>query len=248
MKTYSIIWDECKNINACIFICTDLSISEESCRTRGKCLQGYLSAEPANSQRRHSSTAGYSQICSACQRLRKWSYTGLWSHAFLPCPQLPFITPFRSNRVLQAKEKSFHHCPFAINEGASVILEVSETPNISWALKPSKQVKYICVWENCDVIWTANAVNAKPYKIKEGWNHWGINIHNAEQLEVLHKRFLKDLTKEVLHLTQRYIHFLTAVYILRSLYQLCPQNNTNMLNDGEPNKEITPEETQWMDF
>lgn len=66
----------------------------------------------------------------------------------LPCPQLPFITQFRSKWVLPAKERSSHHYPFAINKGALVISEVSDTTNFREGFKASQSSnKPFCMWE-----------------------------------------------------------------------------------------------------
>lgn len=99
------------------------------------------------------------------------------------------------------------------------------------------------------MIQAIKAINVKPYKTQEDWNHSAINIHSTEQFVslVFYKVFPKDPTKKSICSTQKCIHFLISVHTLRSLYQLCHQKS-KMLNNRETSKETVPEARQSFDF
>lgn len=125
-------------------------------------------------------------------------HTGLLSHGLLACPQLPCITPAKTIMLPCSRKKHLHHSPFEINSSMFVILEVSETPNLSYGFKTFQTYSFFFNQqrENTVIWWKAvNVITVKPCKIQDYWNHSTINMYSREQVMdlVLYNIFLKDL-------------------------------------------------------
>lgn len=85
------------------------------------------------------------RICSAHQSLRRWSHRTLITWP-IPCPQVPFSTPFSSNWFLSAKEQRKALSQSFCNQmnACKLFFEVSETLMPALRLwKPCQQVKYL---------------------------------------------------------------------------------------------------------